>query len=98
MTNLPQFLSKCDEWDRAFPEDWKMAYWRRHVDKKENAYECPVCHKVFSNSSGYSQLHCDHVKPYSQFIKGVDFTGPTTWDNLQLLCGECNRKKYNNPV
>lgn len=35
-----------------------------------------------------SDLHADHVTPES---KG----GPTSLDNLQTLCGRCNRKKGN---
>jgi len=35
-----------------------------------------------------SYLHGDHVWPYSLF-------GETTWDNYQLICGDCNLNKSN---
>lgn len=95
MTDIPKSIPNCDEWSRNFPEEWKGAYWRLHVRRPEFLYECPICHRSFGVSN-YNQLHCDHIRPYSSFIKGVDQHGPTSWDNLQLLCGECNRNKYNN--
>lgn len=35
-----------------------------------------------------SYLHGDHIWPYSLF-------GETTWDNYQLICGDCNLNKSN---
>ena len=33
-------------------------------------------------------LHGDHIWPFSLF-------GETSWDNYQLICGDCNRTKSN---
>ena len=43
---------------------------------------CPICHKHFE----YEQMEGDHKKPWS---KG----GLTVYDNLQMLCKDCNGKK-----
>ena len=53
---------------------------------KRAAYErqggvCPYCGKKFE----LSQMHADHIAPWS---KG----GPTTPDNCQMLCRDCNLK------
>ena len=45
---------------------------------------CPLCKKHFDQD----QMHADHIIPWS---KG----GPTSFDNLQMLCTECNIKKSN---
>ena len=45
-------------------------------------YICPICHKHFE----YGQMEGDHKKPWS---KG----GLTVYDNLQMLCKDCNGQK-----
>lgn len=45
---------------------------------------CPLCKKYFAQD----QMHADHIIPWS---KG----GPTSFENLQMLCTECNIKKSN---
>ena len=35
-----------------------------------------------------SYLHGDHIWPYSLF-------GESTWENYQLICGDCNLRKSN---
>ncbi len=46
---------------------------------ERDAYRCRHC-------GAHTDLHLDHVVPES---KG----GPSTIDNLQTLCGPCNRRK-----
>lgn len=55
--------------------------------QKRAAYErqrgiCPMCHKHFE----FEEMHADHIRPWS---KG----GPTTAENCQMLCRDCNLKK-----
>ena len=50
---------------------------------EEQKHTCPYCHKVVDN---LKDMHGDHIKPWT---KG----GKTTYDNLQMLCVECNLKK-----
>ena len=45
---------------------------------------CPACGKHFK----IEEMQADHITPWS---KG----GPTTAENCQMLCAECNRKKSN---
>lgn len=45
---------------------------------------CQVCHKHVRDD----EIEFDHIIPYS---KG----GPTTVENIRLLCRSCNRKKSN---
>lgn len=45
---------------------------------------CAICHKHFE----YDQMEGDHIKPWS---KG----GQTVYENLQMLCKDCNGKKSN---
>lgn len=61
----------------------------RAFDKrmKREAYErqggiCPFCEKHFE----ISEMQADHIKPWA---KG----GPTTAENCQMLCADCNRTK-----
>ena len=54
---------------------------------KRAAYErqggvCPHCGEHFE----LSEMHADHIKPWA---KG----GPTTAENCQMLCRDCNLKK-----
>ncbi|MDG7000881.1 MAG: HNH endonuclease [Nitrososphaerota archaeon] len=94
MIPKPRQLENCNSWSRTFPESWKSAYFRRVVKNPEIGYECPMCHKCFRGLKGYKQLHADHIRPYSSFSRYSDNLGPTTWENLQLLCSQCNLKKY----
>ena len=50
---------------------------------EEQKHTCPYCHKVVDK---LDDMHGDHIKPWT---KG----GKTTYDNLQMLCIECNLKK-----
>lgn len=45
---------------------------------------CQKCHKEIS----FDEVEIDHINPWSK-------AGPTTVNNGQLLCQECNRKKGN---
>ncbi len=56
---------------------------------KKKKYEdqmgiCPHCKMRYE----YGEMEGDHIIPFS---KG----GKTTWENLQMLCRPCNRKKGN---
>lgn len=53
------------------------------VVRRDN-HICQSCYQYVRDD----EIEFDHVIPVS---KG----GPTTVDNLQLLCRECNRKKSN---
>ncbi len=61
---------------------------RAFSDKmKRSAYErqqgiCPRC----GNHFDISEMEADHITPWSQ-------GGPTTAENCQMLCRDCNRKK-----
>lgn len=46
---------------------------------------CPICKKHFE----LSQMHADHIKPWSQ-------GGKTIPENCQMLCAQCNLKKSAN--
>ena len=48
----------------------------------EQGGKCPYCKNIFNED----QMHGDHIRPWS---KG----GRTEYDNLQMLCIECNIKK-----
>lgn len=43
---------------------------------------CPICGKHYE----YSEMEGDHIKPWCE-------GGHTTYDNLQMLCKDCNRHK-----
>ena len=43
---------------------------------------CPICGKHFE----LSEMEADHITPWSQ-------NGPTSAENCQMLCRECNRRK-----
>ncbi|MCQ2956192.1 MAG: DUF262 domain-containing protein [Opitutales bacterium] len=49
---------------------------------KEQKHKCAYCHEEFA----FNEMEGDHIKPV---CKG----GRTTYDNLQMLCRNCNRKK-----
>ncbi|WP_292295051.1 HNH endonuclease signature motif containing protein [Marivita sp.] len=51
---------------------------------RRDAHVCQKCHKYVPDD----EIEFDHVIPYS---KG----GPSTVENLRLLCRSCNRKKSN---
>jgi hypothetical protein len=53
------------------------------VVRRDN-HICQICHKYVPDD----KIQFDHLIPIS---KG----GPTTVDNLRLLCDDCNRKKSN---
>ncbi len=90
MVSRPKYVEKCDSKQRIFPESWKTAYWRLHGGP-DQGYQCPECKIIFTGSKGFSQLHADHIEPYGN-------GGLTTWENMQLLCKECNWRKGNNSL
>ncbi|MEZ5538276.1 MAG: HNH endonuclease signature motif containing protein [Thiolinea sp.] len=62
-------------------------YLPRHIMLKvvrRDNQVCQVCHKHVPDN----EIEFDHIIPYS---KG----GPTTVENIRLLCRTCNRKKSN---
>ena len=61
---------------RAFPESDKIIMYERQNHK------CAICKKTFD----ISQMHGDHIIPWSQ-------GGKTTLDNGQMLCTDCNLRK-----
>lgn len=64
----------------------------RQVIYRKYNYKCNICGIVckIANSENYNDLDCatiDHIIPK---LKG----GTHTYDNVQLLCRNCNNKKY----
>lgn len=73
---------------RTFTEKEKSAQYerQRHV--------CPHCKKRFEDIA----LMCgDHIVPYSPIPESGQENGPTTPENLQMLCHSCNLNKSNLP-
>jgi 5-methylcytosine-specific restriction endonuclease McrA len=87
----PDGLEICNPLQRTFPLSWKEEYFRMKFSDESGGYICPICNRVFSGTRGFSQLRADHIYPFS---KG----GLTIWENLQLLCAQCNSQKSNNLV
>ncbi len=73
---------------RAFSDKDKKAQYerQRHV--------CPHCKKRFED---ISQMQGDHIIPYNPIPASGQLNGPTTPDNLQMLCYSCNLDKLNHP-
>ncbi len=57
---------------------------------ERDGFKCRFCGKSPANNPG-TCLHMDHIIPYS---KG----GPTTYENLQTLCRECNLGKQDKEI
>lgn len=85
---MPQNLEPVDPRARAFPTSWRDAAIRALFDSTIGGVVCPICQIEFRGMRQLKMLHADHIKPWS---KG----GMTIWENLQLLCGSCNIRKYN---
>ena len=85
---MPLNLESVDPQARAFPPSWRDAAIRALYDQLVNGVVCPNCKRVFRGLKQLRMLHGDHIIPYTQ-------GGPTTWENLQLLCQGCNLAKYN---
>ena len=51
---------------------------------EEQAGVCPSCNHHFD----FKEMEGDHITPWSE-------GGKTTYENLQMLCKDCNRKKSN---
>lgn len=86
------------KWQRCRYNFWTYWYARprfqRFVLLRDN-FTCQKCHlqPIATDQEGVTRpdlhlLHVDHIVPFS---KG----GPTTLDNLQLLCASCNLAKGN---
>lgn len=73
---------------RAFNDKDKKAQYerQRHV--------CPHCMKRFEN---ITWMVGDHIVPYNPIPTAGQMNGPTTPDNLQMLCYSCNLDKTNKP-
>ena len=84
---IPYLLSEKKNTDekvlniRVFTEAQKMKAWEKQ------GHKCPLCQrKGIETEYPFEEMHGDHKKPWS---KG----GPTTDDNLWMLCRECNLEK-----
>lgn len=73
---------------RTFSDKEKRAQYerQRHV--------CPHCRKRFED---ISMMQGDHIIPYNPIPASGQTNGPTTPDNLQMLCHSCNLDKTNKP-
>ena len=90
--NLPyaEYEQVRDQWtlraQDGLPSD--SAKQRRYLfakDQRNGIFECPGCTRTFSEEY-IDSLDVDHIVPQA---KG----GTTKWDNLQLLCRNCNISK-----
>ena len=75
--------------------------WKRHlVELKENPNTQGIPEHVkaavFQRDGGRCQ-ECGYVGPYIEYDHKIPRSkgGPNTVENIQLLCGQCNRKKGN---
>lgn len=84
----PKGLESCNPYQRTFPISWKEAYFRMNFNDELGGYVCPICKELFSGNKGFSKLRADHIHPFSK-------NGLTIWQNLQLLCVQCNSEKSN---
>lgn len=73
---------------RAFTDKDKKAQFARQRGV------CPHCKKRFSD---ISWMEGDHIIPYNPIPESGQINGPTTPDNLQMLCHSCNTEKLNKP-
>lgn len=73
---------------RAFSDKDK----RRQYEKQRHV--CPHCLKRFED---ISWMDGDHIVPYHPIPDSGQENGPTTADNLQMLCHSCNMEKKNKP-
>ena len=62
----------------------EMRHYRRHF--KDKTILCNCDDPFESNFFKLSEMHADHIKPWA---KG----GPTTAENCQMLCRDCNLRK-----
>jgi hypothetical protein len=79
----PKLLSR-----RAFTEKDKKAQFERQRGV------CPHCERRFPDMSWMAG---DHIVPYHPIPMSGQINGPTTPDNLQMLCHSCNIEKSNKP-
>lgn len=73
---------------RTFSDKEKRAQYerQRHV--------CPHCKKRFED---ISWMAGDHIIPYHPIPSSGQLNGPTSPENLQMLCHHCNQNKSNKP-
>jgi hypothetical protein len=79
-----------DPLSRSFPPGWKDIWFRTRGNREIDGvwrYTCPICNKKFDHAF-IDHLQGDHIWPYSLF-------GETSWENFQLICGNCNAGKSN---
>lgn len=73
--------------------------WRRQLADKRSAsrYVPDAVKAVVYQRDGGHCVECGYIGPYIEYdhIQPRSKGGLTTADNLQLLCGQCNRKKGN---
>lgn len=85
---MPVGLEEVDPRARCFPASWRDAAIRILFDDVKGGVCCAACKTFFRGRRELRTLHADHIRPWSR-------DGPTTWANLQLLCGPCNLSKNN---
>lgn len=84
----PPKLFPCDPLMRQFPSAWRDIVFRRLSVQTEDGttrYTCPICKRHFDHTD-VGDLQGDHIWPYS-------LLGESTWENYQLICGNCNARK-----
>lgn len=66
----------------------------KDVQYERQRHVCPHCMKRFKD---VSMMDGDHIVPYHPIPTSGQLNGPTTRENLQMLCHSCNSEKGNKP-
>lgn len=85
------FFEEVNPSARQFPKSWKDCKLREIINQETKSVKCPICEQIFDSLIDIQKFEADHIVPYSS-------GGKTVWDNLQVICRKCNRKKSNDQI
>ena len=85
----PERIPLLDENSRAYSPAYKDAAVRACFDQDLGGVACELCKNVMTTRAKIRKMHADHIVPFSR-------GGRTNWENLQLLCANCNLTKSAN--
>lgn len=88
MSKKPEFLEDVNPVSRQFPTSWRDYKIRELRVPFSKNITCPLCCTIYKELNDIQKFEADHIEPYS---KG----GKTIWENLQVICRNCNRIKSN---